>query len=398
MAGVICSKRDFVDPYNESERQITYAIHEGTDRLMAFHCQLWNELWQGDIRIEGDDDAQRAVRFALFNLYSFGREGTGLSISPMGLSSQGYTGHIFWDTELWMYPPILLLNQGIAESMVNYRTNRLAAACKRAITHGYRGAMFPWESDDAGEESTPTFALTGPLEHHITADIAIACWNYYCVTHDLHWLRSHGYPLMKAVADFWVSRAERNEDGSYSIRSVVGADEYAIEVGKNIRILSFANGVTREHATYNGEMIKQSDANLLAYPLGIITDPKIWEKDMEYYTDRIDPKDGPAMSYSVFCVQYVRMGDAKKAYEMFRRCYEPNLRAPFGVIAETATSNNPYFATGAGGLLQAVINGFCGLQITDEGIVQVPSVLPKHWKKVTVTGVGPEKKKFERGG
>ena len=398
MAGVICSKRDFVDPYNESERQITYAIHEGADRLMTFHCQLWNELWQGDIRIEGDDDAQRAVRFALFNLYSFGREGTGLSISPMGLSSQGYNGHIFWDTELWMYPPILLLNQGIAESMVNYRTNRLAAACKRAITHGYRGAMFPWKSDDAGEESTPTFALTGPLEHHITADIAIACWNYYCVTHDLHWLRSHGYPLMKAVADFWVSRAERNEDGSYSIRSVVGADEYAIEVGKNIRILSFANGVTREHATYNGEMIKQSDANLLAYPLGIITDPKIWEKDMEYYTDRIDPKDGPAMSYSVFCVQYVRMGDAKKAYEMFRRCYEPNLRAPFGVIAETATSNNPYFATGAGGLLQAVINGFCGLQITDEGIVQVPSVLPKHWKKVTVTGVGPEKKKFKRGG
>ena len=89
----------------------------------------------------------------------------------MGLSSQGGNGHIFWDTELWMYPPILLLNQGIAESMVNYRTNRLAAACKRAITHGYRGAMFPWESDDAGEESTPTFALTGPLEHHITADI-----------------------------------------------------------------------------------------------------------------------------------------------------------------------------------------------------------------------------------
>jgi len=68
------------------------------------------------------------------------------------------------------------------------------------------------------------------------------------------------------------------------------------------------------------------------------------------------------------------------------------------VIAETATSNNPYFATGAGGLLQAVINGFCGLQITDEGIVQVSSVLPKHWKKVTVTGVGPEKKTFERGG
>lgn len=431
LAGSICSKRDFTDPHNESERQVIYAIHEGTDRLMNAHLKLWEELWQGDVRIEGDDEAQRAVRFALFNLYSFAREGSGLSISPMGLSSQGYNGHIFWDTELWMYPPMLLLNQGIAESMINYRTDRLAAACKRAVAYGYRGAMFPWESDDAGEESTPTYTLTGPFEHHITADIAIACWEYYCVTRDLHWLKSHGYPLMKAVADFWVSRAERNEDGSYSIRNVVGADEYASgvddnaftngaairaldyacqaakacgysspslwkEVGQRIRILSFADGVTREHATYNGKTIKQADANLLAYPLGIITDHKTWKKDMEYYADRIDPKNGPAMSYSVFCVQYARMGEGEKAYEMFRRCYEPNLRAPFGVIAETATSNNPYFATGAGGLLQAVINGFCGLQVTGKGVVQLPSELPKHWKKVTVTGVGPERKTFER--
>lgn len=431
LAGAICTKRDFVDPYNESERQVIYAIHEGIDRLMNAHRRLWDELWQGDVRIEGDDEAQRTVRFALFNLYSFARAGSALSISPMGLSSQGYNGHIFWDTELWMYPPMLLLNQGIAESMINYRTNRLAAACKRAGSYGYRGAMFPWESDDAGEESTPTFALTGPFEHHITADIAIACWEYYCITRDKHWLLSQGYPMMKAAAEFWVSRAEQNDDGSYSIRNVVGANEYASgvddnaftngaairaleyackaakacgfsapnewkKVGQNIRILSFPDGVTRENATYNGEMIKQSDANLLAYPLGVITDPKRWKKDMEYYADRIDPNNGPAMSYSVFCVQYARMGDVDKAYEMFRRCFEPNLRAPFGVIAETATSNNPYFATGAGGLLQAVINGFCGLQVTEKGVVQVSSVLPKHWKKVTVTGVGPEKRTFER--
>lgn len=431
LAGSICSERDFTNPANESERQVIYAIHEGTDRLMTNHRRLWEELWESDVRIEGDDEAQRTVRFALYNLYSFARAGSGLSISPMGLSSQGYNGHVFWDTELWMYPPMLLLNQDIAESMMNYRTDRLQAACKRANAYGYRGAMFPWESDDAGEESTPTFALTGPFEHHITADIAIACWEYFCVTRDLHWLQTKGFPLMQAAAEFWVSRAEANEDGSYSIRNVVGADEYASgaddnaftngaairaleyackaadacgctapsswsEVGKNIRILSFPDGVTREHATYNGEMIKQADANLLAYPLGIITDPDIWKKDMDYYADRIDPKDGPAMSYSVYCVQYARMGDADRAYEMFRRCHEPNLRAPFGVLAETATSNNPYFATGAGGLLQAVIHGFCGLQVTENGIIQVPSVLPKHWKRVTVTGVGTEKKTFER--
>lgn len=431
LIGSVCSTRDFSDPYNEAERQVIYAIHEGTDALMAAHCRLWSELWESDILIEGDDEAQRAVRFALFNLYSSCREGSGLSISPMGLSSQGYNGHIFWDSELWMFPPMLMLNKGIAESMIDYRIDRLAAARKKAMAYGYKGAMFPWESDDYGEEATPTFALTGPLEHHVTADISIACWNYYCLTRDGQWLRTKAFPLMKEVADFWVSRVERNDDGSYSIRNVVGADEYANgiddnaftnaaairaleyacesavicnepvpeiwkEISRHIRILRFKDGVTREHATYDGEMIKQADVNLLGYPLYFITDAKAQKKDMEYYADRIDPQNGPAMSYSIFCVQYARMGDVKQAYKMFRRCYQPNLRAPFGVLAETATSDNPYFMTGAGGLLQAVINGFCGLQITDNGIVQLPSSLPEHWKRVTIKGVGPEKKVYVR--
>ena len=431
LVGSVCSSRDFFDPYNEAERQVIYALHEGEEALMQAHYRLWDELWQSDIRIEGDDDAQRIVRFALFNLYSSCRGGSRLSIPPMGLSLQGYNGHIFWDTELWMYPPMLLLNQDIARSMLDYRFDRLPAARKKALAYGYRGAMFPWESDDSGEEATPTHALTGPFEHHITADIGVACWNYYCVTRDVRWLQREGYPLLKEIADFWTSRVICNQDGSYSIHNVTGADEYANgvtdnaftngaaslalkyacqaaeicgekvpeiwrEIGENIRVLQFENGVTREHSTYKGEMIKQADANLLAYPLGLITDEYRQRQDLEYYAERIDQKDGPAMSYSVYCVQYARMGEADKAYEMFRRCYEPNLRKPFGVISETPTSNNPYFMTGAGGLLQAVLNGFCGLQITDEGIVQLPSALPSHWKRVTVTGVGSDKKTYVR--
>ena len=432
LAGAICSDRDFLDPYNESDRQVIYAAQEGTDRLIAAHKLLWNELWESDIIIEGDDEAQRAVRFALYNLYSYVRDGSGLSISPMGLSDSGYNGHVFWDSELWMFPPILYLNQGMAKSMIDYRTDRLDAACRKAKAYGYRGAMFPWESDDAGEESCPTWALTGPFEHHITADIGIAAWNYYCVTHNKEWLQEKGFPLIKEVADFWLSRSERNVDGTYSVRNVVCADEYAEGVDDNaftngavIRALqaavkaaeicgrpvdpawnrvadglvipTFENGVTREHATYDGRTIKQADVNLLGYPLGIISDPEQQKRDMEYYVDRIDTENGPAMSYSILCVQYARLGDAEKAYKMFQRSYRPNSRPPFGVIAETATSDNPYFATGAGGMLQAVISGFCGLEITDGGIRQVPSVLPGHWKKVTVTGVGPDKKTFIRG-
>lgn len=94
-----------------------YAIHEGTTSLMVAHRSLWNELMESDILIEGDDEAQRrfGLHFSTFILLA-GKE-AGLSISPMGLSSQGYNGHIFWDSELWMFPPMLLLNKGIAESL-----------------------------------------------------------------------------------------------------------------------------------------------------------------------------------------------------------------------------------------------------------------------------------------
>lgn len=431
LAGAVVSDRDFLDPYNESDRQVIFIAEEGRERATAAHNAAWDELWKGDIIIDGDLDAQRAVRFALYNLYSYVREGSGLSMSPMGLSDAGYNGHVFWDSEIWMYPPMLYLNGGLAKSMIDYRTDRLKGACTKAASYGYKGAMFPWESDDAGEEACPTWALTGPFEHHITADIAIGAWNYYRVTGDKTWLIEKGFPLIKEVADFWVSRAERNPNGTYSIRNVVCADEYAEGVDDNaftngavIRALEaavkaakvvgrpadpawssiaskliipkFDNGITREHATYDGRTIKQADANLLGYPLALITDPAQQKRDMDYYVARIDTVNGPAMSYSIFCVQHARLGDAENARKMFERSYRPNSRPPFGVIAETATSNNPYFATGAGGMLQAVISGFCGLEITDKGIVQLPSVLPSHWRSVTVTGVGPDRRTYTR--
>jgi trehalose/maltose hydrolase-like predicted phosphorylase len=429
LVGSICTTRDFTDPFSESERQVIYALHEGVNSLVAAHDRLWDELWQGDIIIGGDDKAQKTVRSALYNLYSYCRAGSNLSISPMGLSSQGYNGHIFWDSELWMFPPLLFMNQGIAESMINYRIERLKGAERKAEAYGYKGAMFPWESDDFGEESTPIFATTGQFEHHITADIAIACWNYYCMNKDLKWLKEQGYPLMKKVAEFWVSRVEKNTDGSYSIKNVVGADEYAEgvtdnaftngaaikaleyavaaanvcgetapgewnEVSRNIKILPFENGVIKEHLDYDGQIIKQADVNLMGYHLGIITEPAKLKKDLEYYDKKIDTINGPAMTYSIFCVQYARLGDVKKATEMFNRCYQPNTRAPFGVLTETATSDNPYFATCAGGLLQAVINGFGGLEITESGIVRKKSVLPTTWKKLTIKGVGKNRETF----
>ena len=427
--GAQCTSKDFSDPKSESERMVIYNLLNSREILLAQHKKLWAELWEGDIEIEGDITSQQDVRLALYHLYAFGRGDSDLSIAPMGLSLQTpYNGHIFWDTELWMFPPLLLLNQDIARSLVNYRSDRLEQAQKRAVNYGYDGAMFPWESDDTGEEATPPFALTGPFEHHITADIAIAFWNYYRVTKDKKWLEEKGYAVIKEIADFWVSRVTENTDGSYSINNVVGANEFAPNVNDNaftngaaitalkyavkasealglepdpkwrkvaekIRISRFEDGTTREHSGYNGEIIKQADVNLLSYPLSIVNEEQSILKDLEYYEPKLS-KDGPAMGKSIFAVLYARQGDVDNAYRLFKESYVPNQQAPFGALSEVATSNFSYFATGAGGMLQTVLFGFAGLDFSDEGIVQNNPILPKEWKSLTVKGVGPEKKDY----
>ncbi|PWK79297.1 trehalose/maltose hydrolase-like predicted phosphorylase [Mucilaginibacter oryzae] len=417
------------DPLNEAERLTIFAKLEGRDRLIRFHNQAWDDLWTSDIRIEGDDQSQQDIHSMLYHLYSFSRAGTAYSPSPMGLSGLGYNGHVFWDCDVWMYPAMLVLHPEIAKSMIEYRFERLEAARKNAFSHGYKGAMFPWESADSGVEETPVWALSGPFEHHITACVALAAWNYYCVTQDKQWLREKGWPILSATADFWASRVERNGPGHYDIKNVVAADEWAenidnnaftnaaakanllnaaaaakilgekadadwANVAQNIPILKLDNGVTREHASYNGEGIKQADVNLLAYPLKTITNPVQIKKDLEYYETRVPNEGTPAMTQAVFALLYARLGNGEKAYHFFKDAYEPNLNPPFRVIAETKGGTNPYFATGAGGIIQSLLMGFGGLDITPAGIVQVKSKLPGNWKSLKITGVGMNKETY----
>lgn len=430
LAASICTSQDFEDPIGESERQIAFISQSGLPEIRARHDAYWNNLWKSDIEIEGDKQAQKDVRFALFNLYGALRPATRASIPPMGLSSQGYNGHIFWDAELWMYPPLLYMHPQIAKEMINYRIDHLKGAKNKAQSYGYQGALYPWESDSSGQESTPTWCLTGTFEMHVSADVAIATYHYYMMTHNLEWLKKEGYPILKEVAHFWTSKAIKNQDGSYSIKNVIGADEYrhgaidnaftngavkkalnyAIaaarlcnkpidkkwkEISENLRFFYFENGVTKQDENYNGEITKQADVNLLGYPLQLSSTIQ-QKKDLDYYAKKIDPIHGPAMSFSVLSIQYARLGMYKKAFEAFQKCYIPNKRPPFGVLSETPSSNNAYFMTGAGGLLQAVINGFAGLELTSDGIIQLPSKLPLHWKKLTIKGVGPKHLTFIR--
>ncbi len=429
LVGALTSSAHFQDPGSEAERLAIFAALEGADKLWAGHTGAWQDLWRSDVIIKGDADAQRAVRFALYNLYASAQLGGAYGMAPMGLSSLEYYGHTFWDSELWMLPPLMLLQPELAKSALEYRFKYLHAAKNNALVHGYKGAMFPWESDDRGQESTPAWALSGAFEHHISAVVGLAFWNYYLVTQDSEWLEKRAYPVLKEVADFWVSRATSAEDGGYDILNVMGADEYAQNVDNNaftngaaisvlhaaqqaakklnvkptvtwkrvadgLRLETVGDGVTGEYRGYDGRMVKQADVNLLAYPLNVITDQDQVRKDLEYYAPRFDEVHGPAMTNAILSVLASQLGDAEKAWKFFEKAYKPKERPPFGALAEATSLNNPYFVTGAGGMLQAVLNGFVGLRVTGKGVVQTDALLPPHWENVTVTGVGPDQRTY----
>jgi kojibiose hydrolase len=429
VAGSSITSAQHEDPLNEAERMTIFAKLEGKERLINFHNKAWDSLWTSDIIIDGDAQSQQDVHSMLYHLYSFTREGTGYSLSPMGLSGLGYNGHVFWDADLWMFPTLLVMHPELAKNMVDYRFNRLNEAKGNAFSHGYKGAMFPWESAETGVEETPVWALSGPFEHHITADVALAAWNYYCVTQDTNWLREKGWPILSSTADFWASRVERNGPHQYYIKNVVAADEWAENidnnaftnaaaianlkaavaaanvlslnantdwqnVADNIPILKMQNGVTQEYAGYKDTGIKQADVNLLAYPLKIITDTAQIRKDLEFYSVRVPNEGTPAMTQGIFALLYSRLGDGAKAYHWFKDAYEPNLLPPFRVIAETKGGTNPYFATGAGGILQSILMGFGGLDITPQGITQIKTAMPHQWKSLTLKGIGVAKKTY----
>ena len=426
VVGSIISTEEVEDTFNEAERLTLYAQLEGEERLLNRHKRAWDELWESRIEIGGNASDQRDVNSFVYHMYAFARKGTAYSMSPMGLSGLGYNGHVFWDTEIWMYPPLLMLQPDIAKSLLEYRWRMLPLARYNALAHGYEGAQFPWESSDTGQEATPVWALTGPFQHHITADVGWAFWKYYQVTKDKQWLADRGYPMLKEVADFWTSRVERTAPGRYEIKNVVGADEYAENIdndaftnGMAITVLRYAtqaaeelgipadpdwnhvadnivieskDGVTMEHTTYKGEIIKQADVNLLAYPLDIVTGEQA-KKDLEYYIPKYDPI-GPAMGFCTIATIQAQLGEVETAYKGYKDSYKKNEVPPFGVLSETAGGTNPYFATGAGGVLQTVLSGFGGLKFTDEGIVQEKAVLPKAWSSLTFKGIGKEKNEF----
>jgi trehalose/maltose hydrolase-like predicted phosphorylase len=230
-----------------------FVLQQGMAALLDAHERAWEQHWTAsDVVVEGDDEAQRALRFAIYHLLSAANpEDDRVSVGARALTGDEYHGHVFWDTDVFLLPFYTYTWPEAARAMLLYRYYGLAGAREKAAQHGYRGAFYAWEAADTGEEATPQGVL-GPdgreVDYpvatkavHISADIAYAVWNYWQITGDDAFLRDAGAEMLLETARFWASRVEQGSDGAFHLRGVEGPDEYHEDVDDN----AYTNNLAR---------------------------------------------------------------------------------------------------------------------------------------------------------
>lgn len=230
---------------NHATTALWRAWREPPAALLHSHLQAWAERWTAsDILIDGDDEAQVALRFAMYHLISAADPTRNeVSIGARGLTGEGYLGHVFWDTDIFTLPFFIFTWPDAARALLHYRYHTLPAARAKAASMGYRGALYAWESADTGDEVTPPFierpdgvvlpVLCGKQEHHISADVAYAIWRYWQATGDDQFLLDAGAEILLETARFWASRTDVDASGQRHIYGVIGPDEYHEDIGDN---------------------------------------------------------------------------------------------------------------------------------------------------------------------
>ena len=405
----------------------------GFDELASAQRAAWRTLWQSDIVIEGDPRAQQVAHAQLYYLLASSTPDTAWATGPCGLTLC-YAGHVFWDSDTWMFPALLLLHPRRAEPILAFRERTVEAARQRARQHGYQGAMYPWESDPQnGTDQTPYSAhVLSESEIHVNADVAIAQWQYYLATLDRGWLRASGWPVIREVARFFASRATydavRNRydimhvtsvaesnadipDDTFTNLGAIKALDIAIAAAEALgerpdrdwsRIarglyvpmapggdyhLAFAPSVTTHGTDFGGGPVA-----LLFLPALDFEMPAALRKSDYQHAIRRDPmrsvgEVSMGILPRVAAADAVGLGDQAATWA---RLFQTGgtLKPPYDVCTETASNEEGPFLTGSGSYLQSLIYGLTGLRIREAGLVEAYSAaLPPGWRSLTLRNV-----------
>lgn len=436
---VAMSRENWGGDAKATTRLATQARATGFDRLLAAHKDAWHALWQSDIVIDGDPQVQQAVHSDLYYLLSNSTTGTAWPMGACALTPN-YAGHAFWDSDSWVFPALLLLHPERAKPIVMFRERTLQPARERAIQYGAKGAMYPWEADpETGVDHTPHFAYGVFREIHVNADIAIAQWQYYLASGDEAWLKEHGWPVIREVAQFWTSRVTYDKaHDRYEIHHVTSPDEAyddvpndsftnaaaakalaiatqaAQRVGATVdpqwaaiakkmfipfdakaqRHLDFDASVPHDKITWMG-----SSLAWLMYPnLDLPMTPEVRKNDFAFQLSelQVHGNDPNEMMMVMLATAAAELGDGDTAGAWIRRNLTGFLKAPYNVRSETAANNAGYILATSAGFVQSLVYGLSGLRIEDGGLVQAYApALPPAWKSLRLKRVSFRGKRYD---
>jgi protein-glucosylgalactosylhydroxylysine glucosidase len=421
------------NPLNAAADAVDSMKTKSYDVALAEHTRAWQQLWNTDIEVEGNPELQKMIHSMIFYLLCSIAKDSEFGIPPMALASDGYYGHLFWDSDTWMFPVLLVMHPELAKSMVMFRYRTLEAAKQKAKELGYQGAMYPWEADEIGNETTPHFAVqNAKYEIHVTGDVALGQWQYYLATGDQNWLKEFGYPVIQQTANFWVSRVTFNkEKNRYEIHDVVSVDEGLIGIGndtytnsiakKNLEIAISASKILglaensewkkvadqifipyNEKEAYHPSFEDAPESKigsvvpLLTFPLQVPMSEQAKRNNLNHAIKLLEKEgSGAMMTITLFSVVAAELGDRELVNKLFPLSFKGYLRPPFNALAETPTSDSINFLTGAGGFLQQIIFGFTGLRLTEDGLVKKYSaVLPTSVQKLSLKNFTVRNKPF----
>jgi alpha,alpha-trehalose phosphorylase len=218
---------------DQVDASLEIALATGFDELAATQRRQLDDYWAvADVEIEGDDEVQQGLRFALFQIGQATMRAETRAVAAKGLTGTGYDGHAFWDTEAFVLPHLSYTLPGLVRDALVWRHSTLGLARERAAQIGLRGATFPWRTIH-GEECSGYWPA-GTAAFHVNAAVAEAVRRYLFVTEDDDFASEYGLELLTETARLWTSLGHHHDDGSFRIDGVTGPDEYSALVDNNV--------------------------------------------------------------------------------------------------------------------------------------------------------------------
>ncbi|MBO8156570.1 MAG: glycoside hydrolase family 65 protein [Bacillaceae bacterium] len=216
-----------------ANQRMTDIEGESFSALKNVQAQYVEDFWKhSDVEIDGDPSLQEGIRFNLFHLLQAAGRDPYSNVGAKGLSGEGYEGHYFWDTEIYIVPVFLMTNPELARQLLLYRYSTLDDARNRARELGHKkGALYPWRTISGTECSS--FFPAGTAQYHISADIAYSYIQYFHATQDIPFMIDYGAEVLFETARLWADLGHYRRDGKFVMEDVTGPDEYTCIVNNN---------------------------------------------------------------------------------------------------------------------------------------------------------------------